>query len=97
MRMLDKVRPAGIKNPVRVYELIDEKHRVDAHVKEGVEIFHEGMHQFEKKEWENAEKIFQKVIRIIPNDYPAIVLSKRCQKYKKEPPPAYWNNVFNLK
>jgi adenylate cyclase len=86
VRMLDKIRVDGNKNPIRLYELIDEKDKVDARIKEGVEFFHEGMHQFEKKDWDRAELIFKKVLTILPHDYPSILLYRRCQKYKKESP-----------
>jgi adenylate cyclase len=96
VRMLDRVRVIGIQNPVRLYELIDEKSLATPQQKEGIDVFHAGLQEFEKRDWDKAEALFKDTLKILPEDGPANILWKRCQKYKLEPPPENWDNVFNL-
>ena len=95
-RKLDRVRVVGIKTPVRLYELIDEKNSAPKNINEGIEIFHQGLDFFEAKNWEKATEYFQAVRKIIPADGPSEVFIKRCNQYRKKPPADNWDGVFNL-
>jgi adenylate cyclase len=95
-RQMDRVRVVGINEPVRLYELIDEKETTDSKLEEAIDIFHLGQELFESKAWDNALKNFQDVLKILPNDGPANVFAERCKQYKKKPPPDTWDGVFNL-
>jgi len=96
VRKLDRVRVVGIQQPVRLYELIDEKNAADAKLVEALEIFHQGLSVFEEKDWTRAQKSFQQVLELLPGDGPADVYLKRCQEYQKKAPPESWDGVFNL-
>jgi adenylate cyclase len=96
VRQMDKVRVVGIHEAVRLYELIDEKAATDSSTKEAVDIFHQGQEFFEHKDWDKAQKHFEEVLKIIPNDGPATVFNDRCKQYKHKPPPDSWDGVFNL-
>jgi adenylate cyclase len=95
-RQMDRVRVVGIDEPVRLYELIDEKDQTDSQTVEAIEIFHQGQEYFENKEWDRAIKQFDQVLKIIPGDGPAQRFSDRCKQYKQKPPPDSWDGVFNL-
>jgi adenylate cyclase len=95
-RQMDRVRVVGINQPVRLYELIDEKSNADASIVEAVELFHQGQSHFEAKRWDEAIETFQQVQRILPGDGPSEVFIKRCQEFKKKAPPESWDGVFNL-
>ena len=95
-RMLDRVRVVGINTPVRLHELVEEKSGASREQTEGIEIFHDGLVAFENKEWEKAEKIFQDVLRVLPEDGPSAVYIDRCKKYRESPPASSWDGVFNL-
>ena len=96
VRRLDRVRVVGITEPVRLYELIDEKSETEPAVREAVETFDEGLTLFEQKEWDRAHAVFQKVLKISPEDGPAQVYDRRCAEYRVKPPAASWDGVFNL-
>ena len=96
LRKLDRVRVVGINQPVRLFELIDEKNLADAKLKEAVEIFHGGLELFEKRDWDGAAKVFSEVLKVNPNDGPSAVYIKRCREFKKKNPPVSWDGVFNL-
>ncbi|MCF7929219.1 MAG: CHASE2 domain-containing protein [Spirochaetales bacterium] len=96
VRMLDRVRVVGINKPVRLYELVDERSETPSEMNEAIEVFHEGLKHFEEKSWDKAENRFQEVKRILPEDGPSNLFLDRCKKFKKKPPAANWDGVFNL-
>jgi len=95
-RQMDRVRVVGINEPVRLYELIDEKEATDPSMEEAIATFHLGQELFENKAWDKAEKHFQEVLKILPNDGPSSVFIDRCKQYRKKAPPDTWDGVFNL-
>jgi adenylate cyclase len=96
VRKLDRVRVVGINQPVRLYELIEEKGRAERAVVEAVEVFHRGLEQYEQKDWARARATFEQVLRILPEDGPATRYIKSCQDFQAKPPAAGWDGVFNL-
>ena len=86
MRKLDRVRVVGINTPVRLYELIDEKDAVDKTVAEAVEVFHEGLEDFEAKKWKIAAATFRRVLQILPGDTTSDVYIKQCQLFMENRP-----------
>jgi adenylate cyclase len=96
VRQMDRVRVVGIQEPVRLYELIDEKSATGADTLEAIELFHKGQELFESRQWDAAAAQFRKVQKILPGDGPSEVFIKRCQGFKKSPPAASWDGVFNL-
>ncbi len=95
-RQMDRVRVVGISEPVRLYELVDEKSQAEPSTVEAIELFHEGQGYFENQDWDKALSSFNKVLEIIPGDGPAETFIKRCRQYKRKPPPDTWDGVFNL-
>ena len=95
-RKLDRVRVVGIREPVRLYELIDEKNQAGKEIVEAVEIFHRGLDLFEAKQWAKAQKLFEEVLELNPEDGPGQVFAKRCRAYRRKPPAQSWDGVFNL-
>jgi adenylate cyclase len=96
VRQLDRVRVIGLRTPVRIYELIDEKSQTPARLLEAMEVFHNALEMFELKNWDGARKGFEEVMRIAPNDGPSEVFLRRCASYSDKPPPESWDGVFNL-
>ncbi len=96
LRRLDRVRVVGISEPVRLFELVDEKELAGDESLEIINIFHDALEKFEEKNWADAEDLFQKILRIDPEDGPAGIYIKRCTEYRKKAPPANWDGVFNL-
>jgi adenylate cyclase len=96
VRKMDRVRVVNIKEPVRLYELIDERSQTDAKTAEAIELFHEGLERFEARQWDAAIDEFRNVQKILPGDGPSDAFIKRCENYQKKPPPASWDGVFNL-
>jgi adenylate cyclase len=95
-RRLDRVRVVGINQPVRLYELLEEKTRSEPVMEEALEIFQEGQDLFEERRWEEASGYFERVLKLIPEDGPSQLYLKRCRKFAQKEPPEDWDGVFNL-
>ncbi len=95
-RRLDMVRVVGIQEPVRLYELVDEKRETSSSMQEALEIFDEGLQVFEQRKWKKAKDYFKQVLDIIPQDGPSQFYIERCDKFIKKAPPENWDGVFNL-
>jgi adenylate cyclase len=95
-RQLDTVKVVGKDEPVRLFELIDEKSAVQPKTVEAVEIFHEAHALFVKRQWDAAASRFEQVQTIIPDDGPSATFIRRCTEFKKQPPPENWTGVYKL-
>jgi adenylate cyclase len=96
LRKMDRVKVAGIAEPVRLFELLDEKSSASPEMREAVEAFHQGLRHFEAREWTAARRRFQEVLRILPGDGPSRLFLKRCIEFSRNPPPVSWDGVFSL-
>ncbi|MBM4274857.1 MAG: hypothetical protein FJ134_10435 [Deltaproteobacteria bacterium] len=61
-----------------------------------LEVFAAGREEYTRREWARAEKLFQKVLRLKPEDVPARVFLERCRRFQQQPPPDEWEGVFVL-
>ncbi|MDA8424599.1 MAG: adenylate/guanylate cyclase domain-containing protein [Treponema sp.] len=95
-RKLDRVRVVGISNPVRLYEIVEETSAATAEQTRGMEMFHEGLELFERKDWRKAKAAFREVLGVVPNDGPSETFLKRCAEYEAKPPAENWDGVFSL-
>jgi adenylate cyclase len=95
-RKLDRVRVVGINEPVRLCELIDLADQADEQQKKLVDVFHEALDYFEKRDWKQADKGFKEAQSIIPGDHPSGLYIDRCKKFAKTPPENTWDGVYNL-
>ncbi|GMO50634.1 MAG: hypothetical protein Pg6C_14720 [Treponemataceae bacterium] len=80
-RRLNKVRMAGIDKPVRIYEPLDFSDTVTGAMREWTDVFHEGLEQFEAHNWEDAVKLFNRVLAMNPSDGPARFFLERASRY----------------
>ncbi|MDR3247272.1 MAG: adenylate/guanylate cyclase domain-containing response regulator, partial [Treponema sp.] len=94
-RKLNRVRVVGISEPVRIYEVLDFAGDAAVGQRTMVELFHEALALFEKREWQAAEAGFQKVLDQTSGDPPSRVYLERCSLYRTSPPPEDWDGVFD--
>lgn len=95
-RRLDRVRVVGIREPVRLYEVVAERDGSADRAEAIVERFEEALELFEEKHWRDAEEAFGRVLEIDANDGPASVFRDRCLEYLQKAPSPSWDGVFNL-
>jgi len=61
-----------------------------------VQVFHEALDFFEKRDWTQAEKGFQEALSIVPDDNPSTIYIDRCKQFIITPPKDTWDGVYNL-
>ncbi len=97
-RQLDLLRVHGKTEPVEVYELIGTVEKGISQDKQaGIQLFGRGFQHYLKQNWEEAQKIFEAVLALDPNDGPSKRYIKRCSVYAENPPEASWDGVFVMK
>ncbi|MCP2727700.1 ATP-binding protein [Limnofasciculus baicalensis] len=96
-RFLDRVRVKGKKQPIAIYELYDEKLKKSNQLKTKTrKIFQQAVFAYSQGNFAIAEGIFQKILKLNPQDRAAILYIKRCQRYQKYGVPEGWEGVTNL-
>ena len=94
-RKLDLVRVVGINEPVRLHELIETMEGAAPEQKKMVEVFHQALELFEKRNWRDAAKGFKEA-HSIRKDHPSIKYFERCKAFLTEPPKDEWDGIYNL-
>jgi adenylate cyclase len=95
-RKLDRIRVVGIKRPIRIYEIVEEKGRIDAVTEELLRCFAEALERFEERNWSRAEALFERCAEMNPEDGPTDHYLKLTRKFIQEEPAASWDGVFSL-
>ena len=55
--------------------------------------FEEGRAAYLPRDWLEASRHFEEVIRLKPEDGPATLYLRRCRRYQEKPPPPEWDGV----
>jgi adenylate cyclase len=95
-RRLDRIRVVGKSQPIRLFELVDEKSLLPEEDLRFYRAFEEALDVFESRNWPEAAKFFKALLKARPEDGPSVIYVKRCQEYLKKPPVATWDGVYNL-
>lgn len=92
-RELGAVRVKGRQEPVRIYELLDDK-PATGEVAEVIRRFEAGVACFRRQEWEAARTHFRAVLKLWPSDGPSKAYLDFCDDYEAAPPGANWDGVY---
>ena len=92
-RELDLIRVKGKLQPVAIYELVALRDGANQHA-ERLEMFAQGRACYLRRQWSEAQIIFQQLVERWPDDGPARPFWKRCQDYLFEEPEEKWDGVF---
>ncbi len=95
-REIDFIRVVGKTNPIKVYELVEEKEKVDEEKIRIIKHFEEGVYAYRSRRWEEAISRFESVLKFSPDDKPAKVYIQRCREYEQTAPSKDWNGVYTL-
>ncbi|GHV39197.1 hypothetical protein AGMMS49546_10860 [Spirochaetia bacterium] len=95
-RRLDRIRVAGVDEPVRIYELLELADKVTPELREQTELFHEALSFFEERDWNAAQRAFSKTLEKRPDDRPSLLYLERCRQYLQEAPDQDWDGVYNF-
>jgi adenylate cyclase len=94
-RELDLIRVKGKAQPVTIYELYGS-HDGD-HAPELLELFAKGRAAYRRRDWQDAQHWFVKVLERWPEDGPARVFLARAEEYAVEEPAPDWDGVYVMK
>ena len=95
-RKLDSIRVVGKTEAVVIYELIGRKGALPQKSYDMLELYNKGLEMFSEHQWERAQKFFQDVIDLFPDDGPARLYLYRCEAFIKKPPSKDWDGVYSL-
>jgi adenylate cyclase len=96
-RPIDSVIVKGKSSGVVIYELLAEKHTVSAAQLTQINNFTEAFYLYLNRNWGEAAKIFNDVLKTQPNDKPTVILLERCNKFAENPPPLDWTGMIYLR
>ncbi|MDR1576103.1 MAG: adenylate/guanylate cyclase domain-containing protein [Treponema sp.] len=94
-RRLDRVRVVGIHEPVRLCNLLETAEHAGPEQKKLVEVFHQALDCFEKRDWIHAIEGFRETLSMEERG-PSQKYIDRSEAFLKEPPPDAWDGVYNL-
>ena len=95
-RRLDRVRVAGIKEPLQIFEVLELLNDATSEMKKWVALFHEALDIFETRNWSAAAAAFERVLEQNSDEAASLVYLDRCRRYLEEPPAADWDGVFDF-
>jgi adenylate cyclase len=92
---LGAVRVKGKKEPVGIYELLDDK-PATGEMAEVIARFNEGVALFQKQEWQAAREKFWEVLAKWPDYGPAHAYVDFVEEYEANPPGEGWDGVYTM-
>jgi adenylate cyclase len=95
-RPLDKVAVKGKQQGIVIHELIGVAGEVSPSKVDRVEVHRKAFHHYLKRDWGKAIVLLDDLLREDPGDVAAALLRKRCEDYRKEPPPEEWTGVQRM-
>ncbi|MCL2381390.1 MAG: adenylate/guanylate cyclase domain-containing protein [Treponema sp.] len=96
-RRLDRIRVVGIHEPVQIHELVNTQESATAEERKLVEVFHEALRCYEKRNWKEAEEGFRESLTLeAEGDSPSGVFIGRCREFMASAPGDDWDGVHNL-
>ena len=95
LRQLDLIRVKGKNIPIKIYELMGITD--SGRLREVAGLSEAGLKAYTERDWDKAEKIFDKVIQIRPEDGPAAAFLDRIKHLRLEGVPPDWDGVYVMK
>ncbi|MEK6742181.1 MAG: adenylate/guanylate cyclase domain-containing protein [Nitrospirota bacterium] len=95
LRQLDLIRVKGKNIPIKIYELMGITD--SGRLREIAGLSEAGLKAYTERDWDKAEKIYNNVIHIRPEDGPAAAFLERIKHLRQEGVPADWDGVYVMK
>ncbi|WP_407425178.1 adenylate/guanylate cyclase domain-containing protein [Treponema sp.] len=94
-RELDFITVKGKTEPVKIYEILQQKAKASPKLTEIKNLFEEGLKYYREQKWEKSEKYFSECASKY-NDLPSVVFLDRINHFKNNPLPKDWDGVFKM-
>ena len=91
-KVVPKVK--GKAKPVAIYEPLVPVEELDPQWKKELKLFADTMRLYRAQQWDTAELNFVNLQRSSPSPGPYKVYAERVAYFRKSPPPADWDGVF---
>lgn len=95
-REIDSIRVAGKIEPVRIFEPLAEKGKLDAAMGRLRDHFEAGLAAYRASKWSAAEQEFRKCLEINAQDQPSATFLARIAKFRETSPPAGWDGIWTF-
>ena len=96
-RKLDTVRVQGKKEPIRLYEVIEELSFATEAQRRLTQFFDQALSTFYSLDFEKASKLFERCDKLrAGGDTACKLYLKRCAELLESPPPDDWDRVYDL-
>ncbi len=89
-------RLKGKTTPIRVHELWCRMEDANGKQREACATFADGLAAFQKRAWDEAMEMFQRVIEELGEDGPSRFYLDLCGSYRKSPPEQPWDGVVHM-
>lgn len=94
-REIDLLTVKGKRQPVRIFELLQQKKGAPPKLEQIRKIFEGGLAAYRRQKWDLAEKAFT-ALKTEFRDETSEVFLRRIALFRRNPPGADWDGVFNL-
>ena len=92
-RFLDKIALKGKKEGIKIYELICSNCKIDNKTKELLDLFHQGLELYYKRDFKNALNLFNTIFERFEDKASKLYID-RCNEFIKNPPPKDWDEIY---
>jgi adenylate cyclase len=95
-RPLDFIRVKGKKEPIRIYELVGQRPQLSQEQLDTVEMFSSALATYRSREFVQARRRFEEILRLNAEDVAAQVYIRRCRELEEQPPAEDWDGVYTM-
>ncbi|MBE9128763.1 MULTISPECIES: adenylate/guanylate cyclase domain-containing protein [unclassified Coleofasciculus] len=95
-REIDWVQVVGKQEPLRIYELLGRKKKLNSEMITLRNFFEQGLNAYRQQNWNLAQKCFEHCLQIYPSDRPTQLYLERLQTLRENPSPQNWDGVWRL-
>jgi adenylate cyclase len=97
VRELDRIRVKGKTRPIRIYELIGDRHTpLSDQTQDLLDLYQAGREAYSAKDFQRAIRYFQKAQRLKKTDLAIATHIERATNYLLNPPPQDWDGVYTM-
>jgi adenylate cyclase len=97
-RLLDLVSVKGREQSLKIYSLMDGLNCENyERLKQVSELTEEAFVNYLNRDWEQAIRLFEEILELMPDDFVSNLYIARSSKLQKYPPDEAWNGVFKVR
>jgi adenylate cyclase len=93
-RELDKLKIEQHDKPQYIHELFCQKDKLPGAMDEAIALYKQGLAAIEERNFEEAERLFSTILRLVPDERPAALMLERCREYLRKPPEPDWDGAI---